>query len=75
MMLAVEISEGKRRTIAVVAAIFACRKLSVLEGRPSPARETAFRDSIQLAVKLLKRIDERFPEEKPKPNVSPSWSR
>jgi len=41
-----EMDEGRKRTIGVIATIFACRKLSALEGKPSPAREMAFRDSI-----------------------------
>jgi hypothetical protein len=50
-----EMDEGRKRTIGVIAAIFACRKLSALEDKPSPAREYAFRDSIQLAEELLRR--------------------
>ncbi len=45
-----EMDEGRKRTIGVIATIFACRKLSALEGKPSPAREMAFRDSIDLAA-------------------------
>ena len=45
-----EMDEGRKRTLGVIAAIFACRKLSALDGKPSPAREMAFRDSIDLAV-------------------------
>lgn len=53
--------EGRKRTLAVVAAIFACRKLAALEGRPSPARESAFEDSLRLAEELLRRVDKRWP--------------
>jgi hypothetical protein len=53
--------EGRKRTIAVVAAIFACRKLVDLEGRPSPRREAAFSTSISLAEELLRRIDALWP--------------
>ena len=45
-----EMEEGRKRTLGVIAAIFACRKLSVLDGKPSTAREMAFRDSIDLAA-------------------------
>ena len=48
-----EMDEGRKRTLGVIHAIFACRKLAVLEGKPSPAREMAFRDSIDLAVKMM----------------------
>jgi hypothetical protein len=54
--------EGRKRTLGVIAAIFLCRKLTALEGRPSPARPTAFMEALNLAEELLRRIDERFPE-------------
>jgi hypothetical protein len=37
-----EMDEGRKRTLGVIAAIFACRKLTALEGKPSPAREMGF---------------------------------
>jgi hypothetical protein len=55
-----EMDEGRKRTLGVIAAIFACRKLSALDGKPSPAREMAFRDSIDLAVEMTRRIDSRW---------------
>jgi hypothetical protein len=56
-----EMDEGRKRTLGVIAAIFACRKLAVLDGNPSPAREIAFRDSIDLAAEIMRRIDSRWP--------------
>jgi hypothetical protein len=56
--------EARKRTLAVVASIFACRKLAALESKPSPAREMAFRDSIHLAEELMRRIDARWPQNK-----------
>jgi hypothetical protein len=35
--------------------------MAALEGRPSPAREMAFRGSIDLAAELMRRIDQRWP--------------
>jgi hypothetical protein len=55
------VDEGRKRTPAVIAAIFACRKLAALEGRPSPAREAAFSESISLAEELMRRIDRQWP--------------
>jgi len=55
------VDEGRKRTLGVIAAIFCCRKLAALEGRPSPARETAFRQSIEWAEELMRRIDSRWP--------------
>jgi hypothetical protein len=54
-----EMDEGRKRTLGVIAAIFACRKLAALEGKPSPAREMAFRDSIDLAAEMMRRMDSR----------------
>jgi len=51
----------RKRTLGVIAAILACRKLDALEGKPSPARETAFRNSIDLAVEMMRRIDQKWP--------------
>jgi len=53
--------EGRKRTLAVIAAMFLCRKLAALEGRPSPARMMAFKESINRAEELMRRIDERWP--------------
>jgi hypothetical protein len=54
-------NEVSKRTLAIVAAIFACRKLTALEGKPAPAREMPFRESIELAEELMRRIDHRWP--------------
>jgi hypothetical protein len=62
--MANEIDEGRKRTLGVIAAIFACRKLTALDGKPSPAREVAFRDSIDLAAEMMRRIDSRWPSSK-----------
>ena len=59
-----QIDEGRKRTLGVIAAIFACRKLTALDCRPSPAREIAFRDSIDLAEEMMRRIDSRWPSSK-----------
>lgn len=53
--------EGRKRTLTVVSAMFICRKMAALEGKPSPAREMAFSDSIDLAAELMRRIDQRWP--------------
>ena len=50
--------EGRKKVIALVAGMLLCRRLPVLLGKSSPARETAFRESIDLAVE---RIDRRWP--------------
>jgi hypothetical protein len=55
--------EGRKRTLAVVAAIFLCRRIAP-DSKPSPARETAFYESIQLAEELMRRIDARWPRDR-----------
>jgi hypothetical protein len=57
----VSMDEPRKRIIYMAAAMFLCRRLASLEGRPSPAREIAYRDSIDIAVELMRRIDARFP--------------
>ena len=53
--------EGRKRTIGVITAVFLCRKLAALDGKPSPAREMAFRESVELAEELMRRIDRKYP--------------
>jgi hypothetical protein len=62
------VDEGRKRTLGVIAAIFACRKLAVLEARPSPAREAAFSDALSLAEDLMRRIDRRWPLKDERPH-------
>ncbi len=57
--------EPRKKIIYLAAAMFLCRRLAALDRRPSPAREAAYRDSIDDAVELLRRIDARFPTGKP----------
>ncbi len=59
-----DVDEGRKRTLGVIAAIFLCRKLAALDGRPSPARQSAFADSISLAEELMRRIDAKWPRDK-----------
>jgi hypothetical protein len=53
--------EGRKKIIAIVAGMLLCRKLPVLLAKSSPAREMAFRESIDLAEELVRRIDKRWP--------------
>ena len=50
-----------KRIIYLAAAMFLCRRPADLEGRPSPADEIAYRESIDNAVELWRRIEARFP--------------
>jgi hypothetical protein len=53
--------EARKKLIYLVAGMLRCRKLDVLEGRPSPAREMAFRDAIEMASEPMRRVEARFP--------------
>jgi hypothetical protein len=55
--------EGRERTLAIITAIFLCRRLPA-DGKPSPARETAFYESLQLAEELMRRIDAPWPRDR-----------
>jgi hypothetical protein len=54
--------EGRKKLIYLVVGMFLVRRLAGLKRRPSPARENAFRDAIENAVELMRRIDARFPD-------------
>jgi hypothetical protein len=53
--------EARKKLIYLVAGMLLCRKLPALEGRPSPAREMAFHDAIEMATELMRRVEARFP--------------
>jgi hypothetical protein len=53
--------EGQKKLIYLVAGMFLVRRLAGLDRRPSPARENAFKDSIDNAVELMRRLESRFP--------------
>jgi hypothetical protein len=53
--------DARKKLIYLVAGMLLCRKLAALEGRPSPAREMAFRDSIEIATELMRRVEAHFP--------------
>jgi hypothetical protein len=52
----IAIDEGRRKLIYLVAGMFLVRRLAGLNRRPSPASENAFRDAIDNAVELMRRI-------------------
>lgn len=56
--------EVRKRTLAIVASVFLTRKLAALDGKPSPAREMAFRESLELAEELMRRIERMHPPSK-----------
>jgi hypothetical protein len=57
--------EGRKRTLLIAACILAARKLAQWDGRPSPALESCIADAIIMAEKIMRKIDSRWPTEKP----------
>lgn len=53
--------EGRKRVLAIVAAILAARKLANLDPRPSPALNLAITDAVEKAERILQRIDTVWP--------------
>jgi hypothetical protein len=52
--------EGRKRTLLIAASILVARKYAQLEGKPSPALDSAIADAISLAEKIMKQIDARW---------------
>jgi len=67
-------NDVRRGALLITAAILAARRIALCESKPSPALECAISDSIIVAEKILKRIDERWPPE-PSPTLTSSPSR
>ena len=61
MLFCFPMDEGRKKLIYLVAGMFLVRRLAGLDRRPSPARENAFREAIDNAVELMRRLDVRFP--------------
>ena len=54
--------EGRKRVLAIVAGIFAARKLAQYEGGTRvPATMSAIADSIRWAERIMEEIDRRWP--------------
>jgi hypothetical protein len=58
---ATEINEGRKQAILIAATILAVRKLAQTE-QPGPARESCIYNSIYMAEKIMKRIDQMWPD-------------
>lgn len=61
MIRSLPMDEGRKKIITIVAGMLLCRRLPVLLAKNSPAREMAFRESIDLAEELVRRVDKRWP--------------
>jgi hypothetical protein len=55
--------EGRKRILLIAAAILAARKLCQFEStRSSPASNCAIQDAITFAERIMREIDETFPQ-------------
>jgi hypothetical protein len=55
--------EGRKRVLAIMAAILAARKLAQYDGgKRVPATVAAISDSVRWAEEIMQAIDERWPE-------------
>ena len=55
--------EARKKTLAVMTAIFLSRRLEAVLSRSSPARETAFREAFELAEEIMQRLGKRWPKD------------
>ncbi len=53
--------EGRKRVLLIAASILAARNLAQWDGRPSPAFEATIANAINVAERILARIDSRWP--------------
>ena len=53
--------EGRKRVLLIAASILAARNLAQWDGRPSPAFEATIANAINLAERIMVRIDARWP--------------
>jgi hypothetical protein len=53
--------EGRKRVLLIAAAILVARHLRELNTRPTPALESLIHDAVNMASKIMQRIDAMFP--------------
>jgi len=63
------VDEVRKRTILIAASVLVSRKWAQLEGKPSPALDSAIADAISLAERIMQKIDNRTANPHP-PNQS-----
>jgi hypothetical protein len=65
--------EGRKRTILIAASILVSRKYDQLDGKSSPALESAIADAIFLAEKIMQKIDARWAAPNPSMNSAAGY--
>ena len=61
MLYDVPMDEGRKRVLAIVAAILAARKLASLDPKPSPALNLAIAEAVEKAEQIMRKLDNVFP--------------
>jgi len=61
------VDEGRKRVLLIAAAILVARHLRELNTRPTPALEALIHDAVNMAAKILARIDAMFTNEAQQP--------
>jgi len=59
--------EGRKRVLLIAAAILVARHLRELNTRPTPALESLIHDAVNMAAKMLAKIDAMFANEAQQP--------
>jgi hypothetical protein len=60
-IIAPSMDEGRKRVLLIAAAILVARHLRELNTRPTPALESLIHDTVNMAAKIMQRIDAMFP--------------
>jgi hypothetical protein len=56
--------EGRKRVLLIAATILASRRLTQLDGKPSPAFVSCISEAVSNAEIILRHIDRKFPDPK-----------
>jgi hypothetical protein len=64
--------EGRKRTILIAASILVARRYVQLDGRPSPALDSAIADAVAMAERIMRRIDNVSPRTPPSQSMTSS---
>ena len=57
----IHMDEGRKRVLLIAASILAARNLAHWDGRPSPLLESSVWRAIEVAERIMAKIDSRWP--------------
>jgi len=58
-----DMEEGRKRVLLIAASILIARHLKDLNTRPTPSLESLVHDAVNMAAKIMQRIDAMFPSQ------------